>query len=203
MLAALILAAGFSSRMKAFKPLLPLPFTHGTMNPVQALCALYHAAGVDTIIVVSGHRAAEVETCAHACGARTVRNPRPEDGMFSSVCAGLDDLGGEPHSHLFVHPVDVPLVRQSTVRALMKAAQDTPEKVLIPCYAGEEGHPPLFPRIFLPMVRQWSGEQGLHGALQTLPRRAVAMADDTILFDMDTDSAYQEACQRARRLDIL
>lgn len=202
MLAALILAAGFSSRMGAFKPLLPLPFAHGTLNPVQALCALYHTAGVDTIIVVSGHRAAEVEACAHACNARTVRNRRPEDGMFSSVCAGLDSLAEVTCSHLFVHPVDVPLVRHSTVRALLKAAQETPEKVLIPSYAGEEGHPPLFPSIFLPVVRQWSGEQGLHGALQTLPRMTVALADDTILFDMDTDSAYQEACLKAHNMHI-
>ena len=49
----------------------------------------YRGAGVEDILLVSGFHAAEVEAAARGLGLAVVRNPRPEEGMFSSACAGL------------------------------------------------------------------------------------------------------------------
>ena len=85
---ALILAAGFSTRMAPeFKPLLSLPYPQGPRTVLAALCKLYTALDVRPL-VVGGHRADDVAAAARAQGVDFTVNPTPEDGMFSSLCAG-------------------------------------------------------------------------------------------------------------------
>ena len=171
---ALILAAGFSSRMGAFKPLLPLPAGSGTCSALELLCRTYAALHVP-VVVVSGFRGDEVDAAARACGARSARNPQPENGMFSSVRTGLAALP-EDTGAVFVHPVDIPLVRPLTLRRLLDAADGT-DTVHLPTYDGREGHPPLLPRACVRRVLAWQGQGGLRDALEGLPRRAVPVAD--------------------------
>ena len=55
--AALILAAGFSSRMRSgFKPLLPVPLAEGHRTALECLVKLYKSLGIQRIMVVSGYR---------------------------------------------------------------------------------------------------------------------------------------------------
>ena len=83
-LAAIILSAGLSSRLKEFKPLLPL----GNELLLERVLTLYQSVGVSDIRVVTGHRAGEVAALAMRCGAKPVFNPNFAcKGMFSSVVA--------------------------------------------------------------------------------------------------------------------
>ena len=84
---ALILAAGAASRMGRCKALLPLPFPDGDCCALERLARMYAFCGQR--FVVTGHHAGLLEPVAPGWGLRAVRNPRPEDGMFSSICAGL------------------------------------------------------------------------------------------------------------------
>jgi molybdenum cofactor cytidylyltransferase len=56
MLSAILLAAGRSRRMGAFKPLLPF----GARTVIETCIDNLRAAGVTEIVVVVGHRGAEV-----------------------------------------------------------------------------------------------------------------------------------------------
>ena len=49
--AAVILAGGLSSRMKSFKPLLPI----GELTAIERLVNSVRAAGIDKLIVVTGY----------------------------------------------------------------------------------------------------------------------------------------------------
>lgn len=119
---ALILAAGFSTRMVShFKPLLPMPFPSGCRTALSAVCALYRAENVHPL-VIGGYRAEKTEEEALACGAGFIRNAHPEAGMFSSIRTGAAALPRDC-SHFFVHPVDIPLVRRITIQSLLKAAE--------------------------------------------------------------------------------
>jgi len=202
--AALILAAGFSSRMrKGFKPLLPLPFADGERNALESLARLYAEAGIQRICVVGGQRqAADIAAEARRLGLAHVQNPDAERGMFSSVCAGLEALGASG-ADCFIHPVDIPLVRLAALRALLAEAGKHSGAVLVPLFQGEEGHPPLLPAAHIAAVLAWKGEGGLRGALRALPCRHVPVADRNILLDMDTDDDYAEVCGRAGRRHIL
>lgn len=202
--AALILAAGFSTRMRSgFKPLLPIPFADGRRSALEALARLYIEAGVPRILVVSGQRQGEaIAADAARLGLAHARNPDAERGMFSSIRVGLEALGLS-HRGCFVHPVDVPLVRACVLRALLARNRDCPEVVLIPTFKGEEGHPPLLPATHVPAILAWSGQDGLRGVLRALPCCPTPVADGSILLDMDTDEDHADVCRRAARRHIL
>jgi len=135
---AVVLAAGLSSRMGTSKPLLPL----GSRLVIERVIASVAEAGVDDIVVVTGHKAEEVEPVLDRLGIRHVYNPDYETGMFSSVLVGVgalhEDVGG-----FFVLPVDCALVRPEVLRALMERYRETKRGVLYPTCCGLRGHPPL------------------------------------------------------------
>jgi CTP:molybdopterin cytidylyltransferase MocA len=194
---ALILAAGFSSRMGSFKPLMQL----GGYPLLQHLVLLYRKVGLVKISVVCGHKAEAVKAEAEKLGINWILNPSPEQGMFSSVKAGLIALAGlaSPVTGLFVHPVDIPLVRPDTVRLLMQAAEHSDRQVLIPTYAGEIGHPPLIDPELIPSILEYNGAGGLRAVLQLFAPELVPVADHNILFDLDEPDDYLLACHRLEK----
>ena len=201
---AMILAAGFSSRMApAFKPLLELPFAQGRQTPLARLCALYQSEGIRPV-VIGGHRHQEVQTAAQACGADFVRNPHPEQGMLSSIKAGLAVLP-ENCRLFFIHPVDVPLVRRMTVSLLLEAAAQQTDDIYIPVYREQKGHPPLICGSLHSLLLAGDHPEGLRGLLLTSGRRirSVPVADAFILHDMDDTKSYDTLCNLAPLADIL
>ena len=201
---ALILAAGFSSRMAPhFKPLLELPFPGGPATALARLCALYRSEGVEPL-VVGGHRFEETKEAAQACEARFALNPKPEQGMLSSVKAGLCALP-EDCTAFFVHPVDVPLVRRMTIRLVLEATKQSHAKIFIPSFQGKAGHPPLIRGELRQILLEKDSADGLRGLLREYGGKAqtVATADSFILKDMDNAEAYRTLCGLAPTLDCL
>ena len=198
--------------MGKVKALLPLPLGAAgeSCSALEGLTRLFRHLGIEHISVVTGWHAAHIEPAAQALGLAVARNPRPEDGMFSSVCAGLSALaGGDPalaETPVLVQPVDVPLVRPMTIQALLEAHAADPEDVLVPIFAGQEGHPPLLPARHLAHVLRHAhtgGENGLRGALEGLPVRHIPVADGLILPDMDRPEDYESMRLLASRRETL
>ena len=79
--AAIILAAGYSSRMKKFKPLLPIEGT----TALERLAASVRAGGIEKLVVVTGHRREQLEPVLEKIGAIEAYNENYDDGMFSSI----------------------------------------------------------------------------------------------------------------------
>ena len=206
--AVIVLAAGMASRMGAAKALLSLPLLPGggRCSALRGLVKQYRAAGVQQVVIVSGFHADVVEGEATALGLKAVRNPDPQQGMFSSVQTGVAALTQSGFDgYFFVQPVDVPLVRPLTLRALCEAAgQEEAGReaeravsgkaaalpVLIPAFDGQEGHPPLVPMHLAPRIMAHNGQNGLRGALEGAPLRHVPVPDAMILEDMDTPDDY-------------
>ena len=190
--AVLVLAAGFSTRMKAFKPLLPL----GSDRTILARVAgLWKICGVKDIVVVSGHRAHDVEKEAESLGCRIVRNPRPEDGMFSSVQTGLKHClqNLSCADWLAVHPVDIPLIAQGTLKTLCERARTSTAPCLVPVFDGQGGHPPLLARKVWGSIAAYTGDGGLKQAMQGLAREDVPVEDSYLDTDLDRPEDYERA----------
>lgn len=122
-MATVILAAGRSSRMGTPKPLLPL----GSRSLIERVVETVSRAGVNDIVIVTGH---EPETLARALSrlpVRTAHNPQYDLGMFSSVRAGVAALRPDVEA-FFVLPADCPLVRTQVLERLIdefRAARET------------------------------------------------------------------------------
>ncbi len=195
-LGAVILAAGFSSRMGEFKPLLEV----GKETMLARTIRLMHNSGVHKIAVVSGHNHKVVEREAKRLGAERVHNQRPQEGMFSSIKLGVDAMCGV--DGFFVLPCDIPLIREATLRTLCSSFAREPA-LLFPEFNGICGHPPLIPSSLRKSILAAKENGGLSAELQRHKGKKLAVWDSFILFDTDTQKKLAELRRRAERYDIL
>lgn len=190
---AVILAAGFSSRMGDFKPLMDL----GGMTVLERCVRMFRGAGVKRVLAVTGHRAPEVRAEAGRLGVPTIHNEEYEKGMFSSVRTAVSAMSG--HDAFFLLPVDIPLVRPSTVTALL---DEYDGRIAFPVFEGERGHPPLIPAGLIPAILEHDGQGGLKTLLEGSPALDVPVWDRGILLDADTMTDFALLEGRAARLHI-
>jgi len=198
--AAVILAAGFSSRMKAFKPLMKL----GGRSVLDRVVDLYRRAGIADIRVVAGHRSGEIRTALAGLPATVVDNPHYASGMYSSVVAGVQALPRGINT-FFVHPVDIPLVRPHTLIRLLDAAAAEPSPVVYPVFDGRRGHPPLIRRGLKSAIVGHDGQGGLRALLNRFDAaaREVPVADEGVLLDLDTPVDYENLAARSKSGNLL
>ena len=196
--AAVVPAAGLSSRMGDFKPLLDLngkPLICRTLDSLRA-------AGCGTICVVTGHRADELEAAAAAPDVCFLRNENyASTGMLESVQLGLADLLAKQEdaakTAFFILPADIPLVSAQTMEALKTEAEKGGSFALRPSYHGRAGHPVLLDRTMALALMAYRGEEGLRGFLRKAAEiqpeivRVIACEDPGILADADTPEDYQ------------
>jgi molybdenum cofactor cytidylyltransferase len=195
-----ILAAGFSSRMEGeFKPLLPL----GTETIIERVVRLFQGNGIDDIRVVIGHRRAELIPLLQRLGIRWVHNADYRKGMLSSVKVGLRHLRPDREA-FFLLPVDIPLVRPRTLSALIRAFAGGKGKISYPTFRGRRGHPPLIAKGYVESLLAWNGEGGVRAFLERYDPEAseVPVADEYVLFDVDTPADYRELKARYRKYEL-
>lgn len=110
-LAGLILAAGVSSRMGAFKPMLPVD----GQTMIRRVADMMRRAGADPILVVTGYRGEALERHLEGLNIRFIRNERYySTQMLDSLVLGLERLEGETR-RVLVSPADIPLVEAGRV----------------------------------------------------------------------------------------
>lgn len=200
---ALIPAAGLSSRMGELKALLPL----GESTVLARVINLFLSCGIEDIRVITGHRAAEIGSEAQRAGARVIHNPDFNQGMFSSIKAGVEGLAPECRA-FFLLPVDIPLVRRGTLTLLLEAFRESSPHLLYPNFQGKRGHPPLISTALASNILTEETDQGLRSILARAAERHpakvldVPVPDAHILFDMDTRTDYDEGLALFVRQEI-
>ena len=183
MIAAIVLAAGYSSRMGRFKPLLPV----GGTAALERVLDLFLTAGIGDITVVTGHCSEALAPLLARKAVRAVYNSRYDAGMYSSVAAGVGSLAAQVDA-CFVLPADMPLVRLRTVQRLVKAYESHRSTVIYPVFQGRRGHPPLICRRILAETVRGDQPGGLRVLLARHEQEAseVAVIDEGIHLDLDT-----------------
>ncbi|MBR3555969.1 MAG: histidine phosphatase family protein [Oscillospiraceae bacterium] len=193
MIGGVILAAGYSSRMGEFKPLLPVAGVPALKKGIDTLAA----AGAE-VAVVTGHRQAELSPLVRCWGAEEIVNPAYGEGMFTSVLAGVRHFADKGAEMILLLPCDCAAVPKEAVRQLIACAGDRGEYAL-PTYQDMNGHPLLIPRRYFEEILQFTGPGGLKGARSlhgdTLLR--LPMPWQGTVLDMDTPEDYAALCAYA------
>lgn len=187
--AAVIAAAGLSSRMGTFKPLMVLDGETVISRVVRTL----RGAGTEEIVAAAGYRGGELERHLTPFGVRVVHNRRyGETQMLDSVKLGIAALAG-PWDVLFLLPGDVPLIRPDTLTAL--AAQ--PGQAVRPVWRGRGGHPLMVRPGVVPGLLDYRGPGGLRGAVSSLGLAVVDLPveDRGCVLDADTPEDWEEICK--------
>ena len=183
---AIILAAGSSTRMGGFKPLL----TIGPKTFLGHTVSLFQNSGIEDIVVVTGHRSEHLERELDRYPCRSVRNENFSAGMFSSIQVGVNTLD-TASAAFFLLPVDIPLVRQDTIHELLKALdQDSQALIFYPEYQTRRGHPPLIRRDLAAPILSSEDRGGLRVLFRNYRQRSrnVVVDDPYILLDVDTQN---------------
>lgn len=183
---AVVVAAGMSSRMGDFKPMLSI----GSISVAQRVVATLKQAGAARVVVVTGYNAEELERHLASSGVVFLRNENYRTThMFDSALIGLRYLRDKCRQVLFT-PVDIPLFTAATVDALLTSGAE----LACPVCGGTRGHPILMSANVIGRVLEDSGEGGLSGALSRcgVPMTLVEVDDPGILHDADTPEDYRE-----------
>jgi molybdenum cofactor cytidylyltransferase len=194
MIPALVLAAGKSSRMGRPKALLP---AGGGDTFVTRIIRTFLEADVDDVVVVVGHDADAVTSAcaASALRMRVVVNPDYEQGQLSSLLAGLAVVDRPGVRACLVTLVDVPLVRASTVRAVVDRYRATHAPIVRPVNGGRHGHPVLIDRCLFPLLRRADPSAGAKPVVRAhvSPAGDVEVDDEGAFLDIDTPAAFEAA----------
>lgn len=182
--AAVIPAAGLSSRMKQFKPLMRLKGKAMIDHVLDTLTA----AGVSRIILVAGHNAQLLENhLAGRPGLTIVLNHQyASSQMFDSVKIGLRALE-EGFEGVYITPGDVPLFTAQTVLALRQHGAGA----VRPVWNGKGGHPIYLRMEAARYVETCPDQGGLKAALQSIPLTDMPLEDGGALMDADTPEAFK------------
>lgn len=185
--AAVILAAGQSSRMGAFKPLLPF----GDKTVIESTIDYLSGAGIETIIVVVGHRADEIKSHLKNRVLNFITNPDPHSAMATSIMSGLSELPSKVRAVL-ITPVDHPAVPIEAVSQLINEWRDG-ARLVIPINGARGGHPVLIDLSFRAELLRLDPDRGLKSFFDAHREevKRVVVESNYIARDMDTWDDYR------------
>jgi len=177
---AVVLAAGAGTRFGGGK----LSATLGDRRIIDhVLDTLAEVGFVETIVVVGpGPDAPSLPSG----DVRVVVNPRPADGLSSSLRIGLAALAPSAQAVLLVLG-DQPFIRPTTVRALLEADVPAGRSVVVPRYAADSGsNPVLLLRDGWALAAAVEGDRGLGSAIANHPELVVEVTVNGSNPDIDT-----------------
>ena len=190
-LSAVILAAGDSSRMGSPKAALLTPDGDSF---IAHIVRTLRTAGVDDLVIVTGrHHDAVIDALDRLTLApRIVRNPDPSRGQLSSLLAGMDAVVTSRTDAVMMTLVDVPLVRVSTVTAVLDEWRRTRAPIVRPAIGDRHGHPVIFDRAVFDEIRRAPLDAGAKSVVRAHEHEIVNVPvdDDGCVRDVDTPSDY-------------
>lgn len=183
---AIVLAAGLSSRMGAFKPMLPF----GNSTVALHLISMLKEQKVDPIVVVTGFRADELQQHLFFTGVRFIKNERYETTqMFDSIKIGIDAIKNDCERFMIL-PIDVPAIMPDTIKQILRI--DAP--IVRTVCEGRCGHPIMLSMETAIKLYDYEGPMGLRGAIRNsgIPVTHIEVDDEGIYRDMDTRAQYEK-----------
>jgi CTP:molybdopterin cytidylyltransferase MocA len=188
--AAIVLAAGASSRMGSPKALLDL----GGESFLARIARTARAAGASAVIAVVGPPDGEQVRARLPPGVAAAWNPAPARGMLSSIQSGVAALPRGTAAAL-IWPVDLPEVAEATVRRILAAPAG---RIAVPEQGGAGGHPVRLPARLFAELAALPVEAGLRGLLEAHPGEVERISVDDPAVRRDVDTPADLAALRKR-----
>ena len=197
--AALVLAAGRSTRMGAVNKLIA---EIGGKPLVRIAAEQALASRAKPVIVVTGHQREKVEQALAGLPVRLVHNPHYAEGLGTSLKAGIVAVPADADGAV-VCLGDMPQVDSALIDTLIAAFD--PERgalVVVPSIEGRRGNPVLWSRRFFPDLMQIQGDIGARHLIANYAEAVVdvPVAGEAALTDIDTPeslSAVKAEIERA------
>ena len=184
MIAAVVLAAGASSRMG--RPKLTIPLDGVPM--LERVLKTLRRSTVDRVVVVLGANAAELRAQVRFEGETVVVNQGFADGMSGSLRLGLGSVRDAEAAIIVLG--DQPFLLPATIDRLVAEHRASGAAIVVPTFHGNRGNPVLFDRSIFPQIARVSGDVGAKSVVQSNASDVleVEVGDRGVLVDLDTPS---------------
>src|SRR5882724_720118 len=187
--AGIVLAAGRSERMGAFKPLLPF----GPTTIIETCIENLRGGGVETVIVVLGRGTRAEELKQHLKNARVsfAINPDPQSQMSASIACGVRKLP-EGTRAVIINPADHAAVPGEVVELLISQWKKG-ARLVKPTWNERGGHPVLVDLGFRDELLSLNPDGGLKTffSIHQAQVKRVPVNSNYIARDMDTWDDYR------------
>jgi len=186
-----VLAAGASRRMGETNKL--TMSVDGVPMVARVVDAL-REGGIEKVLVVTGHAAGEIRDALGDRDVEMVHNPDYEEGLGSSVRAGVSAVGDEVDGVLIALG-DMPWVGSEDIHRLLDAFSPGGElSIYIPMFGRKRGNPVLWASCHFPELRQLSGDVGGKALFHKHPEAIcyVDVQSAAVNLDVDTPEALYE-----------
>jgi molybdenum cofactor cytidylyltransferase len=185
-ISAILLAAGRSRRMGAFKPLLPF----GNKTVIRSCIDNLHAGGVENVFVVVGHRGDEIKDHLRDSNVSYAVNDDPESEMSVSIACGVRTLP-ETTRAVLIALTDHPAVTGEVIRLIIEQWQ-AGAQLVVPEHNRRGGHPVLIDSGFRDELLNLDPERGLKSFFNLHRDKVsrVSVNSPYIARDMDTWDDY-------------
>jgi molybdenum cofactor cytidylyltransferase len=190
---AVMLAAGRASRMgKDGAHKLLAEFDGVPLVRRLALSAL--AAPFSQVVVVTGHRSADIQAVLAGLGCRIVFNPDYADGMASSLAVGIGAVSPDADGALILL-ADMPRIATSHLERLVDAFRKAGGKAIVRAVSGERrGNPVILPRATFAAILKLEGDVGARQIVETSGLEIVDVdIGEASQIDVDTADAVLAA----------
>ncbi|MDV3429068.1 MAG: NTP transferase domain-containing protein [Bacillota bacterium] len=188
-LSAVILSAGYSSRMKDFKPLL----NFGNKAAVRLIYDTYRECGIEDILIVTGFNSEKLMEENKDIKVKWVLNLDFKSGMYSSIKAAVKEID-ENSQGFFLNPVDIPVIKKQTIADLKNEFEKGEKGIIYPIFNGKRGHPTVISTNYSNIITENSGTGGLKSLLQKYENdfAEIPVCDNGTVMDMDTPEDYRK-----------
>jgi len=193
-IAAVILAAGGSTRFGQPKQMLD-------WNGQPLVCHVADvalAADFNPVIVVLGCQAEQIQPLLGARPVHIATNWRWQEGLSTSVQAGLAALPPDTQAALFLQS-DQPLIPPNLLTGLVQRFHQSGALAVFPSYDGQRSSPALFSHKLFAELANVTGDVGGRAVLSRHPHDTATLEvdDPDVLADIDTPDDYEALRVRA------
>jgi molybdenum cofactor cytidylyltransferase len=187
--AAVVLAAGSSTRMGRNKLLLEL----GGESLVRCAVRAAADAGCDPVVVVLGHEEPRVRSELQGLSCSPVVNPGHARGAGTSLRAGIRQLAEDVDAAVIVL-ADMPFVTAEMIAVLAGRFRETPVSLVVSHYGGVQAPPTLYGRSLFAELLAIPDERGAKQVVGRHESEASVVAwPESALRDIDVPADYEDA----------
>jgi molybdenum cofactor cytidylyltransferase len=185
--AAVLLAAGSSTRMGANKLLLSLGGQAVVRRAVQSAID----SGVDRVVVVLGHEADLVRAQIEDLACEVIVNPDHERGVGTSLHAGI--RAATSADAVVVLLADMPFVSAEMIRGVVERHRATGARLVLSHYGDVQAPPTLYARALFEEVLAEPDERcGKRIAKRHADEAVIASWPESALRDLDVAEDYED-----------
>ncbi|WP_313134783.1 nucleotidyltransferase family protein [Anaerocolumna sp.] len=182
-----VTAAGLSSRMGDFKPLMSI----NGITMIERTIDSMLKAGIEQVVVVLGYRGEEVKKLiTEKYSAKRVITAFNEEyfttDMLCSIKIGISTL--KKCDAFYILPGDMPAINMRTFQTMKEALDNPGILVVVPTLHDRRKHPPLVRWSCIPDIMDYNGAEGLRGVWNQLGDKLLEVPIQDMGCGMDADT---------------